>query len=91
MSSTNSDFAGVLGELPGLNFAEGEEVVDNATLADFLSTLGVTDFPTAGDTEYTLGSFFSMIMVFSGDHTIELEATDMDGNVKKGHVVLTVE
>lgn len=93
MSSTNSDFAGVLGELPGLNFAEGEEVVDNATLADFLSTLGVTDFPTAGDTEYTfpLGSFFSMIMVFSGDHTIELEATDMDGNVKKGQVVLTVE
>lgn len=96
MASTNADMVSSLEDLNvgyGTDFINGTEVVGSQNLVNMFSALGQTlAVPAEGDKEYTfpIGNFFPMLAILPGDHTIELSVTDLNGNVKTGKVVLTV-
>ena len=98
MSSTSPAMMSSLADLAeqwGVDFAAGAEVVENKKMED-LFVKGLSQdlaIPTEGDLEYTfpIGNFFSLLAFLPGDHSFTLTVTDMEGNIKNGKLVLTVE
>lgn len=86
--------AALAGNYNGVDFVEGTDIVGNTELVRLFSDLGQTlEAPTVGQTSYTfpIGNFFVLLSVMPGDHTFNMEVTDMAGNTKSGKLVLTVE
>lgn len=78
----------------GIDFVNGTDIVENSELVRLFSDLGQTlEAPAIGQTSYTfpIGNFFVLLGVMPGDHTFNMEVTDMAGNTKSGKLVLTVE
>ena len=78
----------------GTDFVNGTDIVENSELVRLFSDLGQTlEAPAIGQTSYTfpIGNFFVLLGVMPGDHTFNMEVTDMAGNTKSGKLVLTVE
>lgn len=96
IESSSTDMIGALKDLAnqyGPDFTAGAEVVGDPEMKSLLNTLGITETPEEGDTEYTfpIGQFFGMLSILSGEHTFYLTVTDVKGNTKDGKLVLTVE
>lgn len=96
IESSNTDMIGALKDLAsqyGPDFTAGTEVVGDPEMKSLLNTLGITETPEEGDTEYTfpIGQFFGMLSILPGEHTFYLTVTDVKGNTKDGKLVLTVE
>lgn len=88
-----SSLGAIIENYPGATFLDGAEIVDNQDIVDMFSGLGQTlDVPSEGDTEYMfpIGNFFKLLAVLQGVHTFEMTVVDMDGNTKKGKLVLAV-
>lgn len=78
---------------PKATFLEGAEIVENDDIVKLFGDLGQTlNVPTEGDAEYVfpIGNFFTLLSVLPGVHTFDMVVTDMDGNKKKGKLVLAV-
>ena len=96
--SSNSDaMIGSLQQMidgyPAATFLEGAEIVGNQDIVRLFGDLGQTlEVPAEGDTEYVfpIGNFFQLLAVLEGVHTFDMVVTDMEGNVKKGKLVLAV-
>lgn len=96
VASTSDDMISSLRDLNtehGVDFINGAEIVDNQKVVNLFVALDQPlDIPAEGDKEYTfpIGNFFPMLQVLVGEHTFNLEVTDMNGNKKTGKVVITI-
>lgn len=96
VASTSDDMIASLRDLNtehGVDFINGAEIVDNQSVVNlFIALDQPLSVPTQGDKDYTfpIGNFFPMLQVLVGEHTFNLEVTDMNGNKKTGAVVITI-
>lgn len=96
VASTSDDMISSLRDLNtehGVDFINGAEIVDNQSVVNlFIALDQPLSVPTQGDKDYTfpIGNFFPMLQVLVGEHTFNLEVTDMNGNKKTGAVVITI-
>lgn len=96
VSSTSAEMMSSLADLNdehGVDFVNGADIVDNQNVVNlFIALNNPLSVPSAGDTEYTfpIGNFFGLLKFLDGQHTFEMVVTDMQGNKKKGKLVLAV-
>lgn len=97
VESTSADMLASLSDLKtqyGVDFVGGAEIVENQNVVQLFNDLQQPlSVPTQGDKNYTfpIGNFFGLLQVLQGEHTFNLTVTDMNGEVKTGKVVITIQ
>ena len=97
VESTSGDMMASLSDLKtqyGVDFVGGAEIVENQDVVQLFNDLQQPlSVPTEGDKSYTfpIGNFFDLLQVLQGEHTFNLTVTDMNGAVKTGKVVITIQ
>lgn len=97
VESTSADMISSLNDLKtqyGVDFVSGAEIVENQDMVRLFNDLQQPlSVPSEGDKSYTfpIGNFFGLLQVLQGEHTFNLTVTDMNGAVKSGKVVITIQ
>ena len=97
VESTSADMLASLSDLKtqyGVDFVGGAEIVENQNVVQLFNDLQQPlSVPTQGDKNYTfpIGNFFGLLQVLQGEHTFNLTVSDMNGEVKTGMVVITIQ